>query len=858
MSPIDPEDWQRLEPFFDELLDLDPNAREAWLAAFVETESGDRERLRELLAAHEAENGYLDTPLPEAAARLVAESMDDPLIGQTLGSFRIQREIGRGGMGVVYLGTRIDGEFDQDVVVKVLRLGVDSEETRRRFLQERQILATLDHPAIVRVLDGGFTPDGRPFIVMNQVVGQRLDTYCDENRLDVRARVRLFLNVIEAVDHAHRHLVIHRDLKPSNVWVDGNGKVHLLDFGIAKIIDDDSAQGMTVTQNRVMTPEYASPEQFLDQGITTASDVYQLGLLLYQVLTGQLPYRKKDGTAREMEKQVCESAPVPASRAVTSEFQSSSETEEFLRNRGLSARKLKKILSGDLDLILLKALRKEPERRYNTANGFRADLISWLSGERILARPDSVGYQIKRLVRRHPLVVTMLVTILVGTAGFTRFHVQRITTERDIARLESEQRKEVSDFLVNLLKVPDPTAAEGKEITARELLADSYPRIREELSDPETKIRMLGVVGEVSTNLGLFDQADSALTLRVEIYEELYGRGSLETAQALIDLASMFRTAREYEKAVGPAEESLDVRRDLLPAGHLDIGYSLTEVALSHRDLGDYERAEDEFRQAMAIIEVQMPPGDPNRIKLKGGLAYVLRTSEKWEEAEAMYREVIAEMKAQPEEYADTLPAELNNLAYLLKKKEEYAEAEVLYLEAIAGIESYYGETHPRTLMFRNNLAAVQQNMGKFEEARQALEKNVELQIRLTGADHWRVGVSYRTLGFYLFMIGRFEDAEPQFRASQETFTRVLTADHIWTATVGIMRAATLQCAGDTAGAERLWERYQPLLDTPEARGDRNVQTMLNLLVENVPPGEDSLRQGVTDLIGVDDDRQAD
>lgn len=847
MAPIDPGSWQRLEPFFDQLLDTDPAGREAWFAAFEETVPGDADLLRDLLAAHEAESGRLDIPLAEAAARLVAESMDDPLIGQTLGAFRVEKEIGRGGMGVVYHGIRVDGEFDQDVVIKVLRLGVDSEETRRRFLQERQILARLDHPTIVRVLDGGFTGDGRPYIVMNEVVGQQLDRYCDEQRLDVRARVRLFLNVIEAVDHAHRHLVIHRDLKPGNVWVDSNGKVSLLDFGIAKIIEDEGTGGLTVTQNRVMTPEYASPEQFLGGEITTASDVYQLGLLLYQLLTGQLPYGEKAGSAREMEKQVCEADPVPASRAVTS--MTRAQTEAFFLTRDLPAGKLKKILSGDLDLILLKALRKEPERRYNTAHGFRADLIRWLSGERIMARPDSFGYQARRFVRRHPMALVLTATIILGTAGFTLFHLKQITSERDIARLESEQRKEVSDFLVNLLRIPDPTAAEGREVTARELLADSYPRIRDDLTNPATKIRLLAVVGEVSKNLGLFDQADSALTLMTSLSAELYGPRSLETANALYELSAQYRTAREYDKALGPAEESLSIKEELLPPGHLDIGFALNSVALVHRELGDYQQAEVELREAMAIVAAQLPEDDPRLTNLKGDLAYVLRTVKEWDESEVLYRQVIAEMRARPDEFPGTLPAALNNLAYLLKQKEKYPEAAALYREAIQGMENFHGEAHPRTVMFRGNLAAVLQQMGEYEEARQALETNVEQQIHLNGADHWRVGVTQRTLGFFLFMIGQFEDAEPAYLASGETFSRVLGPDHPWTATVGAMRAVNLHCAGDEARAEPLWNRCLPILDSPEARGDRNVQTMLNLLVENIPDGNEAWSQRVSGLI---------
>ncbi len=855
MSPISPDDWRRLEPLFDELLDLAPDARQAWLADRPDLSPADLAQLRELLRSHTAADGHLDTPLPESAGRLVAASLDDPLLGQRLGPYEVVEEIGRGGMGVVYLGRRQDGEFTQNVVIKVLRLGADSEDARRRFIQERQILADLDHPGIVKLLDGGFTPDGRPYLVMNRVVGQRLDSYCDRKQLDVRERVRLFLGVIEAVDYAHRHLVIHRDLKPSNVWIDEEGKVHLLDFGIAKIADEKSQPQETITGHRLLTPEYASPEQIRQENITTASDVYQLGVLLFRLLTGQYPYDLTDRTPLEVQNRICDTDPSPASRMVTTAVatraaQALNQKPDYVfTSRRTTPGQLKNILRGDLDLILQKTLRKEPGRRYRSANELRADLIRWLSGDRILARPDSVPYQLRRFVRRHPLGVTLLATLLVCVVGFSVFHVKRITAERDIARQEAARRKEVSDFLVNLLKVADPTSVRGREVTARELLVDSFGRIDDELSDPETKIRLLGVMGEVASNLGLFELAGPALAEVVNLSTEQYGRSSPQTAAAAIAVANLWRQANLLDDAIGAAEMALEIRREILPPGEVEIARALKLVALIHREQRRYDLAEKELREAAEIVATHLPPDDPLQIVIQVDLAYVLRTVGQTEEAERLYRGQIPLMRAREEEFPVALPGALNNLAYLLRKQERFAEAEPLYREALARNESYYGRGHPSTVMIRTNLASVLQNLGRLDEAERQLVEVIALQTDLMGPDHWRAGSAHRALGYFLFLTGKYTAAEAELRVAEDVFARGLGTDHLWTAAVMAQRAVCLDLVGRTPEAELLWRRSEPVLATEKGRQDRTVRAWLSNLLRYLPEGHENWRARLNQIV---------
>ena len=402
---------------------------------------------------------------------------------------------------------------------------------------------------------------------------------------------------------------------------------------------------------------------------------------------------------------------------------------------------------------------------------------------------------------------------------------------------------------MNLLKVPDPTQAGGREVTARELLADALPRIQEDLTDPETRMRLLQVVAEVNQNLGLLEGAYHARNQLIILSTELHGRRSLETAEELDRLSVLQRNAREFEHALEAAEECLDIRRELLPAGHLDIGFALKEVAMSHRDLRQTELAREELREAMTILEANLPEDDSRRVHLMADYAYILRSSGELEESEALYRETIDRMRQDPDNYRQSRPAALNNLAYLLKRKEEYEEAEALYEEAVAGIEAYHGRAHPQTLMYRNNLAATKELLGKNEEARVLLEEAIPLSIQLHGEDHWRVGRAWRSLGVLLFRNGEYADSAEAFHSSGEVFAAGLGPEHLWTATSGALEATSLHLAGDDDQAERTWREAARLLDTPDARVDRNVQGMLKLIRDNLPEGQEAWKARLEVLI---------
>ncbi len=423
------ERWQRIKPILDASLDLRGEQRQAYLDRMCGGEPALRREVESLIASYESSTDVLETPALERNAAAVLEAIDGPAPGARLGHYEIVEEIGRGGMGTVYRAVRADQEYRKQVAIKVVRRGDESEFIIRRFRNERQIMASLEHPNIARMLDGGTTEDGRPYFVMEFIEGEPIDRYCDRRRLNTRERLQVFCTVCGAVQYAHRKLVIHRDIKPGNILITQDGVPKLLDFGIAKILDPEGAAGdlgPTVTVFRMMTPEYASPEQVRGEAITAASDIYSLGVLLYQLLTGHRPYRLRSRSPHELARAICEDAPDRPSTAVGRIETASSPGEEepitispesVSRDRDTIPERLRRSLAGDLDNILLTALRKEPDRRYQSAAAFAADIRRHLEGKPVLARKDSIGYRVWKFVQQRRAAAIAAALLVIGVAA---------------------------------------------------------------------------------------------------------------------------------------------------------------------------------------------------------------------------------------------------------------------------------------------------------------------------------------------------------------------------------------------------------------------------------------------------------
>jgi serine/threonine-protein kinase len=518
-APDAAERFRRADAVFDAALDLPVDERDAYVALTCGADAELGQAVRRLLEAQRSSGGFLESPAVELAAPLFHQPNVSPSsTAGHVGPFRIVREIGHGGMGTVYLGERDDGQFAQRVAIKLIREG---SALFARFLEERRILALLEHPRIARIVDGGIADDGMPWFAMEYVEGQPIDRYCDEQRLSLPARLELFDAVCDAVQYAHQHLVVHRDLKPSNILVTADGQLKLLDFGIAKLVDPratDQAAGQTIW--RAMTPEYAAPEQVRGQPVSTATDVYALGVLLYVLLTGRRPYEVRDKSAAEAERIICDIEPLrPSAMAVPSDDASRERHASRAAARRTTPDQLVRALRGDLDVIVMQALRKDPARRYQSATALREDLARYLHGRPVSARPDSASYRLSKFLRRHVAgaVATAVVTMAllgataVSVRGMREARRQRdeARVQRDRARFEQQHASASTSFMEAVLQSVPP----GRPYTVRELLDRGRALLEHDYKeDPRFVARMLMELSEYYS--AFFDQTDELALLQ--------------------------------------------------------------------------------------------------------------------------------------------------------------------------------------------------------------------------------------------------------------------------------------------------------------------------------------------------------
>src|SRR5580658_2067772 len=484
---MDSELWKRADQLLQSALDVDPGRRDAFLLEACGGDSALLDEVRSLLTSHRRAGEFLETPAVELAARAIAAegapSLSRSLEGQLISHYRILNMIGRGGMGTVWLAERCDGRFERKVAIKFLNVAALDQASAERFKREGSILGKLAHPLIAELIDAGLTSTGEPFLVLEYVEGQPIDGYCDRHKLSVNARIRLFLDVLSAVAHAHSNLIVHRDIKPSNVLVRNDAQVKLLDFGIAKVLADETSDGsatqLTLEGGAALTPKFAAPEQVTEGTVTTATDIYALGVLLYLLLTGQHPAGPGSHSPAQLIRTIVDEEPRRASDSIAS------APADAAANRGTTQEKLRRQLRGDLDRIIAKAMKKNPAERYPSASAFAEDLERYLEHKPVLARPDSFGYRTAKFVRRNRVAVAVAATALAATlAGVTAILIQdrRVRVERDFAFREvtrAEQHDEFLDFLLS------DAAPSGKPFTVNDLLNRAKNIVEKQRSSPE-------------------------------------------------------------------------------------------------------------------------------------------------------------------------------------------------------------------------------------------------------------------------------------------------------------------------------------------------------------------------------------
>jgi serine/threonine-protein kinase len=763
--------WNRINRLFSDACDFAPDARDRFLLVECTDDPSLVDEVKALLQSDQLADAHLDGVVRHAAAALTDGSRDRASIGP----YRRIREIGQGGMGAVYLAERVDGGFEQQVALKLIRRGMDSEQILRRFRLERQILARLQHPNIARLLDGGVAEDGQPWFAMEYVEGEAITRYCDHHTLSIDQRLALFKDVCRAVAYAHASLVVHRDLKPDNILVTAKGEVRLLDFGIAKMLSaDPDDDGHTQVGLQALTPAYASPEQVRGEPVSTATDIYSLGVILYHLLSGSAPYDITGRSMAEVERVVCHTDPHPPSARAAD-----SGADAATRARGTDARRLRKRLDGDLDVICLKALAKEPARRYATVDALLEDLERHLTGRPVRARPDTLGYRLRKGLVRHRVAVGTTAALLLTSSILIGFYTGRLAAERNRAQQEAAKAGEVASFLRTLFEVTDPSQAQGDTITARALLDRGAQQLGEGLANqPEVQATMMRVVGEVYGSLGLSAQSEPLLRDALARHRQLYGESHDEVATSQVALAVHLQDKGDVAAAEPLFRQALATRERLHGRESAPVAEALGHLAFLVETNGAPIVAESLFRETMSLTRAVHPPDDPRVATALTNLGGFLRRIDKRDEAEPLLREGLALQRRTYGNRHPRVASSARNLAALLRDNEAYAEAESLYLEVLATRRAVLGNDHPEVAIALNSYALLLQRKGDTGRAIATFTEFIGMLDRIHREPHPSQAAAYSNLAQVLKDEERFDEAATLFRRSMSVQDRVLAPNH--------------------------------------------------------------------------------
>ena len=813
---MDAQRWRLARDLFEAVVDLAPDQWEAHLLRHAPEDAALRAEVLALLHADAAATRAtgMHEQVPDLVAGLAQELTGRSVAGVSavrsgdrLGAFRLVREVGRGGMGAVWLAERADGQFLQQVAIKLIRGGWDAADTQARFLAERQILASLQHPNIAHLVDGGVTADGRPWLALEYVAGTDLRQWCDTHELDLRRRLALFLTVCDAVEHAHQRLVVHRDLKPSNILVSDDGVVKLLDFGIAKLLDPQSA---AVSATRIFTPEYAAPEQVRGELVTTAVDIHALGLLLYELLSGQRPYAVGNSTPAAYERAVLDQEPTrPSLRLVRDDPQAAA----IAAKRHLTPERLRRELRGDLDAIVLKALRKQPSQRYASVGEFVADVQRYLARQPVLARRGNWRYHATRFLQRHATAVALagVAVLALGIGlGVALWQTRVARDERDTAR-------EALAFMTTLFDHADPARQKGDALSVRDLLDAGVQNIRGALPNQDAaRARLLLTMASAYLGLGQRDPAAPLIDEALAVARARNDR-ALEAA-ALIQQCRHFDLGNDSERCpelLDRAEGLLDPR-DRAQAAL--IAYSLALRVYGLQLDNRYEDMAAAMRRGLALLD-DSAEHRFLRVELAGHLAFALDKLNRPAEGEAVLRPLLAILRGDATAERVLLADTLGTLATVVAHQRRVDEAIALQREALAVMEQLYGADSPAITPQLNSLAVQLTAAERVDEALPLLERTVALDRRRGPDATHELASSLCNYGGLLLIAGHDAQARAPLDESIEVAARSEIAMELgrcllWRATLALIVGDAAAARRDTARArEALAPAYGPDTD---------------------------------------------
>jgi serine/threonine protein kinase/tetratricopeptide (TPR) repeat protein len=803
--------WLEIQSLFEQLVDEGAGDRAARLASVCGDDAELRSSVESLLNSDARREDVLLHAIGEAAESLL-EDHRDRLIGTRVGPYRVVSILGHGGMSTVYRGERDDSQYQQTVAIKVLQHATLHPRLRSRLHSERHILATLDHPSIARLIDSGDLEDGTPYLVMEHVDGESIDTYCDSRTLFVRERLELFVKVCAAVQYAHRNLVVHRDIKSSNIFVTVDGTPKLLDFGIAKLLAPESLSHtlpVTRLQERILTPENAAPEQVLGRPITTATDIYSLGVLLYQLLTGRSPYRLLSYSQLQLERAICMDDPARPSQMVIAKLNGEKDADRsrISDRRGLSPQRLRARLGGDLDAIVAMAMRKEPDRRYPSVEALADDLNRHLLGQPVRARHGDWRYNAAKFLRRHLLPVAAVAAAFLGLAlfaGVMFWQNHRIEMARDATAQERDRAQQVSAFLVDVFSQADPFKAQGKEPTAKDLLDRGAEKISGNVSlQPEVRAQLLESIGLAYRRQGLSERAIPLFEQAVAIRREERPLDNGHIAVALANLARALTDAGHLISAEADLQQAVDLSERGGESRSIETADILVQFGSFALDAkSDPDRASQLFSKALNIYRSAIGSQNLQVAATLNGLADAAVWKSDYSLAEHYEREALSIFQETVSRNHPDNAVALATLGSILTQRGKYAEAEQVLNEALQIERTVFGADNSRIVATEADLGTLYDREGDTTRAIEATQTALKITQNRLGPNHYLSGYYLDALANLFLKANDLTTAEADARQALAVYASSLPARHLYVASTHQVLGEVLLRRGSLAAAE--------------------------------------------------------
>ncbi len=835
---------QCIEDIFHQALEMPNQARRQFVLTALSDKPDLIEEVLGLLAAAEQESMALDRVLHSPAVMTEdLEVAEQAVEFKRIGAYLIEKEISQGGMGRVFLGRRDDQEFTSQVAIKLVRVDRRSAWAEARFKEERQILANLNHANIAMMLDGGTTEDGQPYVVMEYVDGLHINEYVKKNLLSATQKMDLFIRVCGAISYAHKNLVIHRDIKPANILVNPEGQPKLLDFGIAKIMSEGQNMQATATQMAMMTPTYASPEQIRGEAISTASDIYSLGVLLYELLTEKQPFEVGSASPAEIVKAVCDTQPVRPSDAT--------ENPEMGRT-----------LRGDLDNIILKAINKDVTRRYESVDGLVTDIKAHLAGLPVIAAPDSRWYRLQKFVKRNRWSVVAAASFVLTLALVVGYYTWQLTNERDRAikaetdallaaeqaNQEAQTANRVSEFLIGIFEANDPRAGiPGKDLTARQLLDLGAQSLTDNLDEePATKAHLWRTIGLAYAHMG--DLHAGIASLRKSLALHKAHSNPLDQGEAMNRLAEILRKADQFDEAVALHRQAIELHESSQQEPTWELADAHNNFGLLLYNLGQYDEAESSLKKAIDTHRAAAGGQEAASVGINmHNLSLILRVRGKFKEAEEMIRtslDITAQFRG---EDSTSWIVSLQQLGRIQNDLGLYEDALKTVDKALQMGAKHYNPDNPRLATMFARKANSFHALGRYEEAEAMYLKSAAIYAGAHGPDSWNGAYMELHHAQMLLLMGRVEEAQQKLNHSLAVRTQLFAADHPGIAIAKTNLADAMLLSGDAAAASELLneaiaifnQRFEP--GHPELAWAHVIAAKLNRYQDNLAAAQEHM-----------------